>query len=109
METHYNEHCKAQARTIQWICQMLAEHEVSCNIQIFCCKASLNPNLFEVSINGEMADYGCGPGKNTIAPTATAISVVFYPACKCRRKQGFNLFIEPHKKRLVDKNQRSAK
>ena len=67
---------------------MLAEHEVSCNIQIFCCKASLNPNLFEVSINGEMADYGCGPGKNTIAPTATAISVVFYRPANVGENRG---------------------
>ena len=33
METSYNENCKAQAITIQWICRMLADIEVYINFQ----------------------------------------------------------------------------
>lgn len=31
-------------------------------------------NLSQVPVDGALADYGCGPGQNTIAPSAVSIS-----------------------------------
>ena len=58
METHYNEHCRGQARTIQWICQMLTEHEVY-NLL----KPSLSPNLFRFRSRGKLRTMVVGLAK----------------------------------------------
>ena len=48
MNHNYVDNCKGQANSIEWICQMLREHDF--------------PST------GAIADYGCGPATSTIEP-----------------------------------------